>query len=60
MNQPERTTMSKYEYYIFKEGCTDKIMMKDNKDETTCRETDDQKYIKSDVEEVNARKKRVT
>jgi len=33
MNKPERMTMSKKEYYMLKEGCRDKIIMKDKKDE---------------------------
>jgi len=48
--------MSKNEYYILKKGCTDKIIMKDKKDETTCIKTNDQRNIKSDAEAMNARK----
>jgi len=32
MNKPERTTMSKNEYYILEEECTNKIIIKDKKD----------------------------
>jgi len=28
MNKPEGTTMSKNEYYILKDGCTDNIIVK--------------------------------
>jgi len=58
MNKPERTTMSKNEYYILKDGCTDKIIMKNKQDKTTCIEfqTNDEKKIKSNAEEMNASK----